>query len=96
MEGLRYRDKLSGEEKTLKVEGVFVEVGSTPNSGLIKDLVELDEWGQVVVDHETQRTSAQGIWAAGDVTDALYKQNNISAGDAVRAALNIYDYLKST
>jgi thioredoxin reductase len=46
-----------------------------------------------VVDHKTQRTSCLGIWAAGDVTDVLYKQNNISAGDAIKAVLNIYDYL---
>ena len=69
---------------------VFDKVGS---SEVIKDLVELNEKGEVVVDHKTQRTSQLGIWAAGDVTDVLYKQNNISAGDAVKAVLNIYDYM---
>jgi alkyl hydroperoxide reductase subunit F len=95
VEGLKYRDKKTGEEKELKVQGVFVEIGSVPNSEMVKDLVNIDKYGEVVVDHKTQATSQKGIWAAGDITDVLYKQNNISAGDAVKAVLNIYDYLKS-
>ena len=77
------------------MQGVFVEIGSTPNSEIVKDLVRRGQNGEVVVDHKTQATSEKGIWAAGDITDVLYKQNNISAGDAIKAALNIYDYLKS-
>jgi thioredoxin reductase len=46
------------------------------------------------VDAKTQATSCAGIWAAGDVSDVLYKQNNISAGDAIKAVLNIYDQFK--
>jgi NADH-dependent peroxiredoxin subunit F len=95
VEKMKYKDKISGEMKELKVDGVFVEIGSVPNSEMVKELVELDNYGQVVVDHKTQATSEKGIWAAGDITDVLYKQNNISAGDAVKAVLNIYDYLKS-
>ena len=64
-----------------------------PNSGIVQGLVEINPQGEVVVDPKTQRSSLLGIWAAGDVSDVLYKQNNISAGDAVKAVLNIYDYL---
>ena len=46
-----------------------------------------------MTDPKTQATSEKGIWAAGDVTDGLYRQNNISAGDSVKAVLNIYDFL---
>jgi alkyl hydroperoxide reductase subunit F len=92
--GLRYLDKKEGKVKELKVNGVFVEIGNIPNSYLVKDLVELNELGEIKVDCKTQKTSAIGIWAAGDVTDVLYKQNNISVGDAIKAVLNIYDYLK--
>jgi alkyl hydroperoxide reductase subunit F len=92
--GIRYKDAKSGELKELPLDGVFVEIGLTPNSDFVKDLVKLDGYGAVVVDPKTQTTTAPGIWAVGDVTDALYKQNNISAGDAVKAALNIYDYIK--
>lgn len=91
--GVKYLDKNSGTTKELKLDGVFVEIGSAPNSEMVKDLVKIDQWGQITVDHKTQATSQPGIWAAGDVTDVLYKQNNISAGDAVKAILNIYDYL---
>lgn len=90
--GLQYLDKTGNTLKELKLDGVFVEIGSMPNSDVVKDLVKINQWGEIVVDHKTQR-AAEGIWAAGDVTDVLYKQNNISAGDAVKAVLNIYDFL---
>lgn len=91
--GLRYAETKTKEVKELKVEGVFVEIGSVPNSDFLNGLAKLDARGEVVVDHKTQRSSFLGIWAAGDVSDVLYKQNNISAGDAVKAVLNIYDFL---
>jgi len=91
--GLKIKDRKTGEEKTLEVEGVFVEIGSIPNSEMVKDLVNLDKWGQVIIDSKHASTSHSGIFAAGDITDDPYKQNNISAGDAVKAALAAYNYL---
>lgn len=91
--GLRYKSRPSGESKELKVEGVFVEIGAVPNSEIVKGLVNINEKGEVAVDAKTQQTSDQGIWAAGDVCDALYKQNNTSAGDAIKAVLSVYDHL---
>ena len=91
--GLKYQDKKTGEEKILELGGVFIEIGSLPNSDFVKNLVERNVIGEIVVDHKTQRASAEGIWAAGDVSDVLYKQNNISVGDAIKAILNIYSYL---
>src|SRR3989338_1022710 len=93
MAGLKYKDRKSGEEKILAVDGVFVEIGSLPNSEMLKGLVELDKYGQVVIDSKHASTSQPGIYAAGDITDDPYKQNNISAGDAVKAALSAYNYL---
>ena len=92
--GIRYKEAKNGGMKELALDGVFVEIGLAPNSDFVKELVNRDDYGAVVVDPRTQATSAAGIWAVGDVTDCLYKQNNISAGDAVKAALNIYDYIK--
>jgi alkyl hydroperoxide reductase subunit F len=89
--GLKYKDVQSGEVKELKIEGIFVEIGCVPNSDIVKSLVNLNEKGEIIVDCKTQRTSDAGIWAAGDVTDALYKQNFTSAGDAIKAVLNIYE-----
>ena len=91
--GLRYKDAKTGKEETLELGGVFVEIGSVPNVDFIKKLVDLDDWNEILVDHKTQQSSQPGIWAAGDVSDVLYKQNNISVGDAIKAVLNIFDYL---
>lgn len=94
VEELTYRNSKTGEIKILSANGVFVEIGAVPNSDIVKNLVALNERGEVIVDHKTQSASKIGVWAAGDITDVLYKQNNVSAGDAVKAVLNIYDYLK--
>lgn len=93
--GIRYRDAVSGKEEERMVDGVFVEIGLVPASETVKDLVTLNERGEVIVDPRTQATSRPGIWAAGDVTDGRYRQNNISAGDAVKAVLHIYETIKS-
>lgn len=92
--GLRYRENATGDEKELPVNGVFVEVGSIPNSDLVQGLVALNAHGEVVTDPVTQRTSHPRIWAAGDITDGRYKQNNVAAGDAIKALLNLYDEAK--
>lgn len=94
--GIKYEDLSSHETKEIPVQGVFVEIGIVPNSELIKGVVQIDPYGQVIVDHKTQQASVEGIWAAGDVSDVLYKQNNISAGDAIKAVLNIYSYLNKS
>ena len=90
---LKYQALNTNETKELKLDGVFVEIGSVPNTDFVKNLVETNKFGEIVVDHKTQAASQEGIWAAGDASDVLYKQNNVSAGDAVKAALNITDYL---
>jgi len=95
VKGIRYKNRNTGEIKELLVEGVFVEIGFQPNSEIAKGLVDLDKYGRVIIDSKNQKTSLEGIWAAGDVTDVLYNQNNIAAGDAIKAVLNIYDYLKT-
>jgi len=91
--GLRYKNKTYGEAKDLAVDGVFVEIGAVPNSEIVKGLVEMNQSNEVIIDHKTGATSKPGIFAAGDVTDEIYKQNNISVGDAVKAALSAYNYI---
>jgi thioredoxin reductase len=90
VEGLVYKDKTTGEEKELKVSGIFVEIGGIPNTDFAKGLVPLDELNRVKIDAWSQKTETPGIWAAGDCTNVLYHQNNIAAGDAVRALEDIY------
>lgn len=91
--GLVYQNKESGGPRELPVQGIFVEIGSSPATDFLGDLVKLTPYKQIVVDPRTQATSLPGIWAAGDCTDGLYHQNNIAAGDAVKALEDIYMYL---
>lgn len=93
--GLTYRDTTTNEEKTLPVTGIFVEIGMIPNTNFVEELVELDNYKRIVIDPWTQKTSAENIWAAGDCTNVRYHQNNIAAGDAVRALEDIYVTLKT-
>lgn len=88
-----YTDTKSGKDVELATTGIFAEIGSIPNTDFVKDLVNLDKFNHIVVDAKNQRSSITGIWAAGDVTDGLYHQNNIAAGDAVKAVEDIYFYL---
>ncbi|MCA9367212.1 FAD-dependent oxidoreductase, partial [Candidatus Kaiserbacteria bacterium] len=91
--GLQYKDK-DGEHE-LPVTGIFVEIGLIPNTDFVNDAVELDEYKRIKIDPWTQQTNTPGIWAAGDCTNIKYHQNNISAGDAVRALEDIYVHLKT-
>ncbi|HBV00936.1 MAG TPA: hypothetical protein DEF00_00885 [Candidatus Taylorbacteria bacterium] len=91
--GLVYQNKKSGGPRELPVQGIFVEIGSTPATDFLGSLVELTPYKQIVVDPKNQRASVDGIWAAGDCTNGLYHQNNIAAGDAVKALEDIYMYL---
>ncbi len=90
VEGLAYKDKNTGEEKNLPLAGIFVEIGQIPNTDFVKNIVTLDGYNRVKIDPWTNKTETPGIWAAGDCTDILYHQNNIAAGDAVRALEDIY------
>lgn len=92
--GLVYTDK-DGQDQTLDVTGVFVEIGLVPSTSYVEGLVDMDDYKRIKIDPWTQQTSVPGVWAAGDCTNIKYHQNNISAGDAVRALEDIYVHLKA-
>jgi alkyl hydroperoxide reductase subunit F len=92
--GLTYTDKDTQETHEIAVSGIFVEAGVIPNTDFAEGLVELDAVKRVVTDPHTQRTSVGGVWAAGDCTDELYHQNNIAAGDGVKALEDLYLWVK--
>lgn len=92
--GLKWKDTKTGKEELLPVEGIFVEIGLLPNTEWVSDKLEKNKIGQVKVDPKTQRASHPRVWAAGDATDGLYHQNNIAAGDAVKALEDIYMSLR--
>jgi alkyl hydroperoxide reductase subunit F len=90
VESITYTKTDTNEDVTLPVGAVFVEIGPIPATGFAKDIVDTTPIGTIKIDPRTQKTSTEGIWAAGDCTDVLYHQNNIAAGDAVRALEDIY------
>ena len=90
-----YTDSKSGKEKEIAVTGIFVEIGSLPNTDMVKDILSLDGFNRLPVDCRNQRAALSGLWAAGDCTDGLFHQNNIAAGDAVKAVEDIYSFLRA-
>ncbi|MFT5180117.1 MAG: alkyl hydroperoxide reductase subunit F [Candidatus Paceibacteria bacterium] len=92
--GLKYKDLLTEEEVEIKTDGIFVEIGNQPTTGMVEGLVPLDNFKRIEVDPWNQRTSVDGVWAAGDCTNGKYHQNNIAAGDAVKALEDIYLWVK--
>lgn len=95
MNAVVVKNKETGELYEIPAAGVFVEIGMVAATTLVKDIVALDEWGRIKVDGKNQRASETGIWAAGDCSDGLYHQNNIAAGDAIKALEDIYFYCKA-
>lgn len=93
MTGIHYKNLKTQEISELAITGLFIEIGSLPNSDIVKHLVDTNQIGEIILDHKYGTTSRAGIFAAGDITDEAYKQNNISAGDAVKAALSAYNYI---
>ncbi|QGH33265.1 alkyl hydroperoxide reductase subunit F [Gracilibacillus salitolerans] len=92
VEGLRYIDRETEEEKTIELAGVFIQIGLVPNTEWLKDTVEVNKFGEIVVDdHGT--TSIPGVFAAGDCTNSAYKQIIISMGSGATAALGAFDHL---
>jgi len=92
--GLKYKSRDTGEEQELAVSGIFVEAGVIPNTSFAEGLVEMDAVKRVRVNPRNQCTNTDGVWAAGDCTDELYHQNNIAAGDGVKALEDIYLWVK--
>ncbi|MEI6316692.1 MAG: FAD-dependent oxidoreductase [bacterium] len=93
VEGMTITHNEDDHEEKLSAKGIFVEIGQMPNSDFVKDFVSLTPGNQIIIDPRTQATNIVGVWAAGDVTDVLYHQNNIASGDAVRALEDIYIWL---
>lgn len=96
VEKIIYKDKKTGDEKELKVGGVFVNIGWVPATEFLKDFVDLNKEREIIINSRTNETSVKGIFAAGDVTDIRYKQCVIAAGEGAKAALSAANYLASS
>ena len=93
--GLRYKDRQSGETLTVELEGIFVQIGLLPNTDWLKGTVELSPRGEIIVDNRGE-TSIPGVFAAGDVTTVPYKQIVIAVGEGAKASLSAFDHLIRT
>jgi thioredoxin reductase len=92
--GMKIKHLNTGEEETINAMGVFVEIGQSANSEFMTDFVDTDKTGKIIIDPWTQTTTRTGVWAAGDITNIKYHQNNIAAGDGVKALEDIYQWLQ--
>lgn len=92
MRSISFLDKNRNIEKEMNAEGLFVEIGNIPNSKIIRDLVETNSSGEIIV-NDLQETSLIGMYASGDVTNQPFKQIIIAAGEGAKAALSINKYL---
>ncbi len=90
---LTYEDRVRGQEITLEVEGVFVEIGNQPATSFIKDLVDFNERDEIIIDLATCQTKTPGLFAAGDVTQIFPKQIVVAAGEGVKAVVNAFKYI---
>jgi thioredoxin reductase (NADPH) len=91
--GLRLRNVGSGAGSELPVDGVFVAIGHTPNTGIFAPWLDLDDEGYIVTDPGGTRTSVEGVFAAGDVVDKVYRQAITAAGMGCRAAIDVERWL---
>lgn len=94
-EAVRIRNNVSGEQLTIPVSGFFVAIGHEPNSGIFKDWLEMDEAGYIKTIPGTSKTNLEGVFAAGDVQDKIYRQAITAAGSGCMAALDAERYLSA-
>jgi alkyl hydroperoxide reductase subunit F len=90
--GLVYKDRTTEQLHTVELEGIFVQIGLLPNSDWLKGTVELNRFGEIVIDAKGQ-TNVPGVFAAGDVTTVPYKQIVIAVGEGAKASLSAFDHL---
>ena len=87
---MEFKDRSSGEIGTIAADGIFVQIGLEPNSGLFGDLVDLNEHDEITVDSNC-RTQRAGIYACGDVTDVPFKQIIVAMGEGAKAGLSVFE-----
>jgi alkyl hydroperoxide reductase subunit F len=92
MNGLTYKNRVTGESVHIDLDAVFIQIGLLPNTDFVKGTIELSKFGEIEIDSHGA-TSMPGVFAAGDVTTIPYKQIIIAMGEGSKAALGAFDYL---
>lgn len=91
--GVRLKSTKDGSTRDIDVHGVFIAIGHKPNTGFVKGQLEMDETGYLITKGKTTATSIEGVFAAGDVADPIYRQAVTSAGEGCKAALDVERWL---
>ena len=94
VEGIKIKNNLNSEVSVLKITGLFIAIGHTPNTDIFKGLVEMDDSGYIITDKTSTKTNIHGVFAAGDVQDKDYRQAVTAAGTGCMAALDAERYLQ--
>ena len=94
VKSISYQDLINNEEKKIEVSGVFVEIGYSPATAFVKDLVDFSERDEIITDLETYETRTKGLFAAGDCNKGRYKQIVAAAGEGAKASLAAYEYIQ--
>ena len=94
VEGIKIKNNLNSEVSILKITGLFIAIGHTPNTDIFKGLVEMDDGGYIITDKTSTKTNIHGVFAAGDVQDKDYRQAITAAGTGCMAALDAERYLQ--
>ncbi len=95
VEGMRIRNNKSGDEQEVPLQGFFVAIGHQPNSDIFKDWLTMDEAGYIQTIPGSSKTNLEGVFAAGDVQDKIYRQAVTAAGSGCMAALDAERYLSA-
>jgi thioredoxin reductase (NADPH) len=95
VESVRVKNVKTGATETIPVQGFFVAIGHTPNSDIFKDYLDMDEAGYIKTIPGTSKTNVEGVFAAGDVQDKIYRQAVTAAGSGCMAALDAERYLSA-
>jgi thioredoxin-disulfide reductase len=94
VESIIYKERKSGKNISLLVDGIFVEIGYHPATSFVKNLVKFNKRDEIMINPRTGETKTAGLFAAGDVTDVVFKQIVVAAGEGCKAALSASNYLR--
>ena len=95
VEGVRIMNNKTGEKKEIKISGIFIAIGHSPNTGIFKGQLEMDKDGYLITKGKSTKTNLPGVFASGDVQDREYRQAVTAAGTGCMAALDAERYLQS-